>query len=288
MTRNHLLADIKYKVFRSGDPVYFYIGINTIVFVAVALFNVPYWLAGNTSIPFFEYVSGFFAFPASLQLLPSRFYTVLTYQFLHENIFHILFNMLWLFWIGRIFMDFQKARQFHFIYLGGGIAGALFFALAYNLLPVFAGSLYGATIVGSSASVMAIAVATTVLVPDYRMTLMLIGSLKLRYLVLAYILIDLVGIASVHAGESFAHLGGALFGFAYIKMLQQGKDWSSWLKRKPKLKVVKNEARSAAAPANQRADQREVDAILDKISASGYDKLSKSEKEILFRASKDR
>jgi membrane associated rhomboid family serine protease len=287
MTKNNLLADLKYKIFRSGNPVFFYIGINTIVFVAVALFGVTYFLAGNTNIRFLDYASEYLAFPAALPKIPFRFYTVLTYQFLHEGILHILFNMLWLFWMGNIFIDFLKPRQFHFVYLAGGIMGAVFFALAYNIFPAFSGNVYAATIIGSSASVMAIAVAVTTLLPDYTISLMFIGSVKLRYVVLVYIVIDLIGIASTNAGGSFAHLGGAFMGFIYIKLLQSGHDWSSIFKKKPKLKVVRNETPKAGSRNNtNKVNQKEVDMILDKISRSGYDKLSKEEKETLFKASK--
>lgn len=288
MTRKNTLADLKFKVFQSGNPVFFYIGMNTIVFVAVALFSVTYFLAGNTQFRFIDYLREYVAFPAAFPKLPFRFYTALTYQFFHEDIFHVLFNMLWLFWIGRIFTEFLKPRQFHFVYLAGGVMGALFFALAYNFIPVFAGNVYAATVIGSSASVMAIAVATTTLVPDYTMSMMLIGSVKLRYIVLAYIVIDLIGIASTNAGGSFAHLGGAFLGFVYIKLLQSGKDWSGIFKRKPKLKVVKNDSRTGNVTKNSNlANQKEVDAILDKISKSGYDKLTKQERETLFKASKN-
>jgi len=117
---------------------------------------------------------------------------------------------------------------------------------------------------------------------------MLIGNVKLKYLVLAYIVIDLIGIASTNAGGSFAHLGGAFMGFIYIKLLQGGNDWSSWFKKKPNLKVVKNDTpRSGGQRKNTAVHQTEVDAILDKISRSGYDKLSKEEKETLFKASKN-
>lgn len=283
-----MLADLKYKVFRSGDPVYFYIGINTLVFLAVALFGVTYFLAGNTNMLFIDYIREYFAFPAAFPKLATRFYTVLTYQFFHEGILHVLFNMLWLFWIGRIFMDFLKPRQFHFVYLSGGIMGAIFFALAYNFIPVFQASAPFATVIGSSGSVMAIAVATTVLVPDYSMRLMLIGNIKLRYLIIAYIVLDIIGIASTNPGGSFAHLGGAFMGFAYIKLLRSGKDWSSLFKRKSKLKVVKNEnGKPLDKNSSNKVNQKEVDVILDKISKSGYNKLSKEEKETLFKASKN-
>lgn len=303
MTKSNSLSDLKYKVFQSGNPVFFYIGINTIVFVAAALFGVTYFLAGNTTVPFLDYIREYFAFPAAIQKLPIRFYTIFTYMFFHKDIFHVLFNMLGLFMIGRIFLDFLKPRQFHFVYLAGGMVGALFYLLAFNLFPVFSGDIPGATIIGSSASVMAIAVAVITLVPDYTISMVLIGNFKLKYLVLAYIVIDILGIVSTNAVQSFAHLGGAFLGFVYIKLLQGGNDWSSIFKRKPKLKVVRNDApkagtnkgtanrnqpnRSAANKTNSKIHQQDVDAILDKISRTGYDKLSKEEKETLFKASKN-
>lgn len=288
MTKKNLFEELKYKVFQSGNPVFFYIGINTIVYVAVALFGVTYFLAGNTNVRFLDYVSEYVAFPAALSKLPFRFYTILTYQFFHNDIFHILFNMLWLFWMGRIFLDFLKPRQFHLVYLAGGVMGAVVYALAYNIFPVFAPYIPAAIIIGSSASVMAIAVATATLVPDYSMSLMFIGNVKLKYLLMAYIVIDLISIASQNPGGSFAHLGGALFGFVYIKLLQGGNDLSGWFERKPTLKVVKNDKPGAGARnKSNKVNQKEVDAVLDKVSKSGYDKLSREEKEILFKASKD-
>lgn len=287
MTKNNLFADLKYKVFRSGNPVFFYIGINTIIFVAVALFGVTFFLAGNTSIRFLDYIKEYLAFPAALSEIPLRFYTVLTYQFLHKDIFHILFNMLWLFWMGRIFLDFLKPRQFHFVYLTGGFMGAVFFALAYNIFPPFAESVQGATMIGASASVMAIAVAVTTLLPDYTLSMLFLGTVKLRYVVLAYILIDIIGIGYANAGGSFAHLGGAFMGFAYIKLLNSGRDWSKLFEKKSKLKVVRNTSTGTTHKKDSKVNQKEVDIILDKISKSGYDKLSKEEKETLFKASKN-
>lgn len=288
MSKKKALDEVTYKVFRSGNPVYLYIGLITIVFVAMALFGTTFFLAGNTSIRFIDYVRPYVAFPADWQQLPTRFYTLLTYQFFHKDIFQALFNCLWLFWLGKIFMDFLKPRQFHFVFLTGGVVGALFFSIAYHVFPVFSDSVYTATLLGASASVMAIAVATITLVPDYTITLLFIGRIKLIYLVLAYIAIDLIGMASMNAADSFAHLGGALTGFAYIKLLRGGKDWSNWFKPKPKLKVVKNETRTKTNKQQKdQANQAAVDAILDKVSKSGYDKLTTAEKAILFRASKE-
>jgi membrane associated rhomboid family serine protease len=284
---NNLLKDLKYKVFQSGNPAFFYIGINVLIFVAFALVNVPFFLSGNGGEMYEARIREYFGFPAEITKLPIRFYTILTYQFFHDGFLHLLFNMLWLFWMGKIFLDFLKPRQFHFVYLAGGFAGALVFLLAYNVFPVFAGVLSGATVIGSSAAVMAIVVATATLVPDYSIRLLFLGDVKLKYLALGYVVLDLIGIATTDAGGSFAHLGGAVFGFLYIKLLQNGKDWSKLFRRKSKLKVVKNDF---SAPVTKRTvemvHQDEIDRILDKISKSGYDKLSKTEKETLFKASK--
>jgi len=283
---NSIIQDLKNKVFHSGDPSYLYIGINTLVFIVVAVINVPFFLSGN-SINFDAIIREYFGFPAYLAKLPTRFYTILTYQFFHEGFLHLLFNMLWLYWVGRIFLDFLKPRQFHFVYLAGGFAGAILFALAFNIFPVFISSISGASVIGSSAAVMAIIVATATLVPDYSIRLLLLGDVKLKYLAIAYIILDLIGTASTNAGGSFAHIGGAIVGFTYIKVLQNGTDWSNIFKKKPKLKVVKNnEAKPGVKKKESSVDQKEIDSILDKISKSGYDKLTKEEKETLFKASK--
>ncbi|WP_316746305.1 rhomboid family intramembrane serine protease [Pedobacter gandavensis] len=279
--------ELKYKVFQSGNPVFFYIGINVLIFLIVAFMGIPFFLSGVSSVDFPAFVREYFGYPASIAKLPVRFYTAITYQFFHDGFFHLLFNMLWLFWMGKLFLDFLNVRQFHFVYLCGGIAGAAMYTLAYTLFPVFSASAGTATVIGASASVMAVIVAVATLVPDYSIKMMLLGDVKLKYLAMGYIAMDLVGLASPNGGGIFAHLGGALFGFAYITLLQKGKDWSKLFKRKPKLKVVRNDSpKSAAKNKTSSVNQTEVDAILDKISKSGYDKLSKDEKETLFKASK--
>ncbi len=276
-----LWRDLQLKFFKSGSPAMLYIGINVLLFILAALLEVGFTFSGNRGwVP--SQVQEYFAFPATLSILPIKFYTVITYQFFHDGFFHILFNMLWLYWIGQIFLDFLKPRQFHFVYLGGGILGALTFLLLYNTIPAFSGQ--HATLIGSSASVMAILAATATLVPDYSIRLLLIGELKLKYLILAYVLLDIIGTAGTNAGGSIAHLGGAIFGFVFIKLLRSGKDWSTIFKRKPKLKVVKNKAPKKN---ESTVNQKEIDTILDKISKSGYDQLTKEEKETLFKASKN-
>lgn len=278
-----MLEDIKFKVFKSGNPVFLYMGINIAIFIVVSLVSVICFFTGYQGL-IESLVNKYLAFPSNPTLWLTRFYTPLSYQFFHADIFHILFNMLWLYWMGQLFLDFSKPRQFHFVYIGGGIVGAILYALMYNLIPVFQSVVSTSTVIGSSAAVMAIFVAIATLVPDYTIRLLLIGNVKLKYLVLAYIVLDIIAMKSYNAGGSIAHLGGALFGFIYIKLLQSGTDLSAIFKKKPKLRVVRNEAPKKNTAA---INQKEIDAILDKISKTGYDKLTREEKEILFNASKN-
>ncbi|MGY3053940.1 membrane associated rhomboid family serine protease [Pedobacter sp. UYEF25] len=286
MNSNNILKDLKYKVFNSGNPLYFYIGLNVIVFLIVGIASLALFLSGS-QFNISALVREWFGLPAALTKLPERFYTVVTYMFFHDGIFHLLFNMLGLYWFGQIFLNFAKNRQFHFIYIVGGLAGAVFYVLGLNVFPVFANSVYGATVIGSSAAVMAIVVASATLMPDYSLFMMFLGPVKIKYLALGFFVLDILGIASTNAGGSFAHIGGALFGFFYIKSLQKGSDWSKLLQPKPKLKVVKNDQPIVKKRATDLVSQKEIDAILDKISSSGYNKLTAIEKEKLFKASKD-
>lgn len=285
-----LFEDIKYKVLKSGNPVFLYIGLNTFIFVVVALLGVIFYLSGNNAGIFREYILEYMAFPVSLDKLLYRFYTPLTYQFFHDGVFHLLFNMLWLYWLGNIFLEFLKPRQFHFVYLAGGLAGAFLYSLAFHVFPVFETSIKHSAMIGSSAAVMAIVVATATLMPNYSIRMLFFGDVKLKFLAAAYVVLDLIGISSSNPGGSFAHLGGAFLGFIYIKALSGGNDWCNIFKkgsRPSKLKVNRNENyKPQRGGKTDAVSQREIDAVLDKISKSGYEKLSREEKEILFKASK--
>lgn len=278
---NNWWTDFKYKFFKTDSIVLPYIGINVIIFVLVSVASLLSFFSGNEGFVK-ELVNEYAAFPASPNEWLSHFYTLITYQFFHANFFHVLFNMLWLYWMGQLFLDFLKPRQFHFVYITGGIFGAILFALIYNLLPNYK-LIDGAILIGASASVMAIFTAVTTLVPNYTLHLMLIGPIRIKYLLAVYIFLDVIAIQN-YDGGSVAHLGGAILGFFYIKLLQNGTDVTKIFERKPKLKVVRN---SETKRQTSHVNQKEVDAVLDKISKSGYDKLSKEEKETLFKASKN-
>lgn len=283
---NNTVRDLRFKIFQSGNPLFLYIGLNVIIFLVTSIIAVILFL-GKTDFSMSDWVRNYFGVPARIESLPTRFYTVITYMFFHEGFLHLLFNMLGLFWFGNIFMNFLKSRQFHFVYLTGGLVGALIYIAGLNLIPVFNGGLIGQTVIGSSAAVMAIIVATATLVPNYSIVLLLFGEVKIKWVAIAYFLISFLGLSSANAGGNLAHIGGALLGFIFIKSLQKGNDWSGIFERKPKLKVVRNEQPTPKKPVFNSVSQQEIDAILDKISSSGYDKLSATEKEKLFKASKD-
>lgn len=284
-----LWQNIQYKMLRSGNKLNLLIGINVIVFLVI---NIPAVIEqlfagfGNSKILF--YSNEYLLLPAYLPKLLTRFWTPLTYMFMHDGILHILFNMLWLYWMGQIFEEYLGNKRTIGLYIMGGLAGGVAYLLSYNLLPAFTNvhAALNSSIVGASASVMAIVAATATLLPNYTISLILIGPIKLKWLVLAMLIIDFLLIVRTNPGGEISHLGGALLGFVYIKQLQKGHDWVGGIgglfKPKSNLKVVtKNTGKNSA----ERPRQEDVDRILDKISQTGYESLNKQEKEILFRAS---
>lgn len=282
MNKN-VIRELYDHVFQSGDRLSLLIGINVLVFLLINLIALFEFLFTSIT-PVADWLTMQLSVPAHLSVLPYKFWTILTYMFTHRALFHLLFNMLWLYWMGRIFLDFLNKRQFIFTYLAGGLSGALIFILAYNTLPVLAASNTPTSMLGASASIMAIVVATATLVPNYAIRLLLFGDVRLKYLALAYLIMDIIGISGGNPGGNIAHIGGAILGFIYIKQLQNGNDWSKIFKKRSKLRVVKkqNEAKSDSTAINQAV----IDSILDKISKSGYESLTPSEKKQLFKASK--
>lgn len=278
-----VFRELYYKAFQSGNRLFLFIGINTIVFLGLGIMGVCEWLIFRST-PNVDWIQQQLSVPAYLPSLPYRFWSVITYMFSHRDLFHFFFNMLGLYWLGTIFLDFLNKRQFTFVYLAGGIAGALFYVISFNIFPVFNSALLLSNLIGASASVMAITVAAATLVPDFTIRLLLIGSVRLKYVALFYVLISVLSIVGSNAGGYIAHLGGAFLGYVYVKALQNGNDWSKLFVKKPKLKVVQSNRNTTAS--NKLPDQEVIDKILDKISVSGYDSLSRTEKEQLFNASK--
>src|SRR5688572_11054729 len=241
--------------------------------------------------------------PADTNILLRRPWTLITHMFTHFDIFHILFNMLWLYWFARIIQEFIGSKKILALYVYGGLAGAVLLIIAYNIFPGLSSELPYVKALGASAGVMAIVVGAATLVPDYTVFLPFLGAVRIKYIALFLVIIDLVSIPDFNSGGHIAHLGGMLFGYIFIKQLKVGHDWSKpfnamidWItnlftrnKRtrvvyKTESKQLRKKARTPDLPDDK---QERIDALLDKIARSGYDSLSKDEKEFLFKVSKD-
>ena len=282
----HIIADLK-ETFRRGNIFIQLIYINVGIFVIGTLINVFLRLFEVSTPDIF----GIFALPASFIGFIHQPWSLFTYMFMHAGILHILFNMLWLYWFGSLFLYFFSAKHLRGLYVLGGICGGLLYMVAYNVFPLFSSQVTGATLVGASASVLAIVAATAYREPDYRVQLFLFGAIRLKYLALVVI----------------GHLGGALAGLWFAASLSKGTDLTSWInwildgftslfqkktwKRKPKMKVHYGNSATGREKdydynAHKKAQSDEVDRILEKLKKSGYDSLTTEEKKSLFDASK--
>ncbi|GGH76374.1 rhomboid family protein [Phaeocystidibacter marisrubri] len=279
--------------------------LNRLIYINLGVFVLLIILSAISFITGFDidaFISLQLSLPSSLYELMWRPWTILTYMFTHFGFLHILFNMIVLFFSGRIFMDFLGDKRVLPVYILGGIAGAAVYILMYNISPNLEP---GGMMIGASAGVMAIMIAAATKVPNLPVRLMLLPfEFKFWWIAVAYVLLDISGISSSNTGGHLAHLGGAMVGYLYVQALDRNVDWSNsfWdfirriselFKRKPKLKTVhKSRSRyskttqTKASTTYQTSDQARMDEILDKIKKNGYDKLSKEEKDFLFQFSK--
>jgi len=274
----------------SAPAIYRLIGYNVLIYLVFGILNLILFLSGSTGI---SSISTYFMLPASFSNLMYQPWSIVTYLFLHENFFHILFNMLWLYWIGGILQEYLGSRKVTEAYFAGGIFGGFIYLLAYLLIPVLHQNTEHVFALGASASVLAIVFATATLLPDFGIQLLFFGNVKLKWLALITVALDLISIPNGNAGGHIAHIGGAIAGFLYIKFLYRRgghlvpDSFLNMFSPGTKLKVVKNDGKTSSATYSSKPSQQEIDHILDKISKTGYDSLSKKEKETLFKASKD-
>jgi len=274
--------------------------INVVVYLVLVVFFV---VSTVSQFPeFFEIIHKIVAIPAPLVEFLQRPWTIITYAFVHDwtGILHILFNMLFLYWFGRLFVEYLGSDKLISVYFLGALAGAVAYLIVYNVIPFYEARIPSGGMVGASAAVYAIVVATATLLPDYTFFLLLLGPVRIKYIAAFYIVLSFLGSVGSNEGGNIAHLGGALIGFVYIKQLQAGVNWGSWITAvidwckglfspKPKVKVTYRKEASAAAKKATKGStvsQDEIDTILDKISDGGYESLTKEEKEKLFNASK--
>lgn len=290
-----IINDIK-RTFKEGSALTRLIYINIGVFLLVKIIGVFFALAGY---PFnlTEYLS----VPSVSEVLIRQPWTPITYMFLHANFLHLLFNVLGLYWFGQLFLYHFEGSKLVSVYLLGGLAGAALYILAYNIFPAF-DSVYG-LLLGASASVFAILVAVAFYDPEREIRMFFIGSFPLKYVAAFYVVLSVISISSTNPGGNIAHLGGAFWGWFYIYQLRKGKDMGAgfvhlldkigaWLvdvfKQKSNMKVTyKKPPRDDHEYKKQKnVQQTEINQILDKIGKSGYNSLTKHEKELLFKQGK--
>jgi membrane associated rhomboid family serine protease len=302
-------SNLKDAFKNSNNSLYKLMALNILLFLILALFRIVLTYTGSKDT--YEMLKSFVMMPADPMVLLTQPWSILSYMFLHEGLFHILFNMLFLYWFGLLVNEYLGSRKLANIYILGGIAGALLYVLMYNISPYFAEVRPIARMLGASAGVYAVVVAAATIAPNTTFHLLLLGPVKIKYIAAFYVLLAFLNSAGNNAGGELAHLGGAAMGFIYITQLGKGRDlgkgiqtvgyfFENLFSNSAKVKVSyrrKNTApdtgnytksRNSGQSSSRVNDttQEEIDLILDKIAAKGYDSLSKDEKRKLFEFSK--
>lgn len=288
---------LKYEFQKGDSPVRKLIIINVAVFAFTLILNFFAFLYNTSAQELLIY----FELPSWAGVFLKRPWTLFTYMFLHAGIWHLVFNMLFLYFIGRILEDFVSNKKFYTVFFGGGLLGGILYLIAYNTFPVFTAMDHWVPMLGASGAVTAVIVAAATLVPNYQ--IYLYGLIRMRLVWLAVILVamDVAFFPNGNSGGRLAHLGGALFGFLYIQYIRGSIGFDlSFLNRirnpfKPRMTIIderkiRNERKGKKSKPGRKSDskrpnQDEIDSILDKINQSGYSSLSKDEKDILFKAS---
>ena len=283
------------KTFKTGSSLTRLIYLNIAVFLLITAGSIIGYLLNNQELSL--KILNLFSVPSSVKAFILRPWTLITYMFTHKDLLHILFNMLWLYWFGTIFLEYLDQKKLVSVYLLGGITGAIVYIISFNIFPVFDQVVSESVAIGASASVLAIVVAIAVYVPDYSVNLFLLGRIKIKWVALVIFILTSVMDFSVNSGGKLAHIGGAGFGYLYTTNLRRGLDLGKGLNKvidffatlfKPRKKMrvtYKKRATDYEYNKARAVQQEQINKILDKISKGGYDSLTKEEKDLLFSES---
>ena len=253
--------------------------LNIIFFVIIKVCSSIFFLFEINTNEFFNKLY----LPAEINLIKLQPWSIFSFMFIHLNFVHLIFNMLWLYFIGNIFLQWLDEKQLIFIYLLGGISGGLFFVLCYNYIPLLQKNIENTLALGASASIFAIMMAITIYKPDHKIQIPFIQKIKLKNITIFLTIYYIVSLSGGNTGGYLAHIGGGIFSFIYMKQLDTSKIFKSIFKNSSKF----NEKDSDYIyNQKQNKKNKEIDIILEKISKSGYKSLNKKEKEILFKSSK--
>ena len=286
--------DFRYAWNRPNNGLQRIIILNVFVFILINLSR----LFGGESVGSFVLYN--IVLPTNFGEVILKPWTIVTSFYAHEGFGHIFWNMIFLYWFGKLIFEYLGNTKLINLYILGGLAGSISVLILFNLVPSFA-ELSGGYALGASAAVFAISTAAATLLPDYSFHLILIGPVKIKYIVGVQIFLALVGLKGHNVGGEVAHLAGAFIGYFYIAQMQKGRDLGGWLNslgtfiksffvKQSNIKVTykrENRKKASKKPVNKgksAASQDEIDAILDKINASGYESLTKEEKQKLFNA----
>lgn len=292
---------IRYKI-QTATVTEKLIAINVLVFILFFLLRTIAYLFQLPS----DFLVEWFVFPKEPMEFLMKPWSIITYSFLHSGIWHILSNMLILYFSGTYFLNYFSAKRLLNYYFLGVIIGASVYMLSYNLFPAFQGT-GRSYLMGASAGVMAVLIGIASHVPNMRVRLMFIGSIKFWWIAAFLVVLDIIQIPMGNAGGHLAHLGGAALGYLYTSQLRKGNDIGKGFEsimdsiaslfkpkeKKARMKTVHRTGKTPKKTPNTRQNtdtgskQKRVDAILDKISKSGYESLSKAEKDFLFQAGKE-
>lgn len=299
----------KKGVGQRGNTLVLLLAILVIVFCIFTFIHVALGLSGGdrsaANNSYYNGIFNWFQLPSRFETLATRPWTILTYMFIHDGVFHMIGNIIWLWIFGFILQDLTGNKTIIPLFIYGGLSGGVLFLVSMNIFPGLKPAL-GSTLEGASAGVMAIAIATTILAPNYRFFPMINGGIPLWVITIIFIIIDFAMVAKdVNSGGHISHIGGAAFGLLFMWQLRKGNDWSIGMSNlfrwsanlfTPKQKEVKKTSQeeyfyntSGTKPYKKipNLTQKRIDAILDKIGEKGYQQLTEEEKQILKRAAED-
>lgn len=298
---SNIVEDLKNSFNRTGNGLNQIIIVNVAVFIFLIVAKVVLTVSGSQDL--YVKITSYLFMPASLGEFIYKPWTILTYAISHEGFFHILFNMIFMYWFGMIITEFIGSKRLISLFILGSLAGGVTYLLMYNTIPFFAAKAPFTVLLGASGGVYAIVIGAATLLPDYTFYLLFLGPVRIKYIALFYVFLSFAETIGSNAGGNLAHLGGALIGFVFIWQLRKGNDLGkpfSWIatnfmnlfKPNPKIKITYRNPNNKSSTSNYNTNssdkdisQDELDAILDKISKHGYEKLTKEEKQKLFKAS---
>lgn len=290
---------------QDNNALVYLVAINLLMFVMLTFIKIIYYLSEIPIEFFYKQVFDWFTLPANVETFLTKPWVLLTYMFTHPSIWGVISSLLWLWGFGYILQDLTGNNKLIPIYLYGGVVGGLAFMLTVNLFPVLANHLNTIEpLTGAGAAVMAVAVATTTLAPDYRIFPLINGGIPLWVLLVIFVAIDFASMAGSTAGIAASHLSGGAIGFFYIRQIRRGKDWGAWMNRfinwlndlfSPDKKHTERDTKDSLFPTSlgnkknkaSEVTQQKIDSILDKINQQGYQFLTDEEKSFLKRASKE-